>query len=180
MRQFWIGLLIALIILPALAADAPQHVDWRTVDGGGGVSTGSGYRVSGTVGQPDAGVLIGGGYQVNGGFWLPAHTEPTTVIVLAYFQVQRIGTAAILRWGTTAEQNTDHFRVERAPALDGPQVAIGQVASLGSAGGDYRFEDAATPPVAFYWLVERSADGREVVYGPAILGPLVFLPLIQH
>ena len=67
MRKSWIGLLIALIALPALAADAPQRIEWRTVDGGGGVSVGMGYQISGTAGQPDAGVLIGNGYQVRGG-----------------------------------------------------------------------------------------------------------------
>lgn len=179
-RLSFFGFLIALIILPALAADAPMRVEWHTVDGGGGVSAGGGYQVSGTIGQPDAGRLIGGGFQVNGGFWLPAAEEPTTAIVLAYLRVDRAGMAAIVRWGTLAEQNTDRFRVERSATREGPREAIGEVASKGSTGADYQLDDPAAPPVAFYWLVERDADGRETVYGPAIIGPSVYLPLVRR
>lgn len=181
MQKSWLfGFLAVLLTLPALAADAPQHVDWHTIDGGGGVSVGMGYQISGTIGQPDAGVLIGNGYQVRGGFWLPARAEPTTAIVLTYLHIDRIGTAAIMRWGTIAEQNTDHFRIERSATHDGPRAAIGEVASLGSAGGDYQIADGAAPPTAFYWLVECAPDGREAIFGPAILGPSVYLPLVAR
>jgi hypothetical protein len=45
-------------------------IDWFTVDGGGGTSTGGVYAVSGTIGQPDAGaVMTGGPYSLSGGFW---------------------------------------------------------------------------------------------------------------
>ncbi len=45
-------------------------IDWSTIDGGGGTSTGGVYSVSGTIGQPDAGtVMTGGNYSVSGGFW---------------------------------------------------------------------------------------------------------------
>ena len=45
-------------------------IDWSTIDGGGGTSTGGVYSVSGTIGQPDAsGAMIGGQYSLTGGFW---------------------------------------------------------------------------------------------------------------
>src|SRR5262249_49561063 len=45
-------------------------IDWFTIDGGGGTSTGGVFAVSGTVGQPDAGVAMSGGnFSVTGGFW---------------------------------------------------------------------------------------------------------------
>jgi len=44
-------------------------IDWSTIDGGGGTSTGSVYEVSGTIGQPDAGTMSGGNYTLQGGFW---------------------------------------------------------------------------------------------------------------
>lgn len=44
-------------------------ITWWTVDGGGGTSAGGGYILSGTIGQPDAGVMSGGGYTLSGGFW---------------------------------------------------------------------------------------------------------------
>ena len=64
-----LGLLAFLAI--ALSVSAQNYsVDWYTVAGGGGTSTGGTYQVSGTIGQPDAGnAMIGGTYSLTGGFW---------------------------------------------------------------------------------------------------------------
>ena len=65
--------LFALYLLTfalASAAFAQSYaIDWSTIDGGGGTSTGGVYSVSGTIGQPDAGKMSGGNYSVDGGFW---------------------------------------------------------------------------------------------------------------
>ena len=54
----------------ALSARAQSYsIDWYTIDGGGGTSTGGVYTVSGTIGQPDAGHMSGGNYTIDGGFW---------------------------------------------------------------------------------------------------------------
>ena len=46
------------------------ELSWYTIDGGGATfSTGGSYSLGGTIGQADAGVLSGGSYQLNGGFW---------------------------------------------------------------------------------------------------------------
>ncbi|MGC9334240.1 MAG: hypothetical protein ACP5JJ_08845 [Anaerolineae bacterium] len=43
---------------------------WWTVDGGGHTySTGGGYELASTIGQSDAGLLTGGDYMLQGGFW---------------------------------------------------------------------------------------------------------------
>ena len=56
--------------LSAAAARAQSYaVDWFTIDGGGGSSSGGVYALSGTIGQPDAGTLSGGTYTLEGGFW---------------------------------------------------------------------------------------------------------------
>ena len=60
------GLLTSAFCLPAWGQ---YSIDWSTVDGGGGASTGGVYSASGTVGQPDAGKLSGGNYALEGGFW---------------------------------------------------------------------------------------------------------------
>jgi len=44
-------------------------INWFTLDGGGGTSTGGVYAVSGTIGQPDAGRMSGGQFTLDGGFW---------------------------------------------------------------------------------------------------------------
>lgn len=55
-------------MLPAVAQYA---IDWHTIDGGGGTSTGGIYSVSGTIGQPDVNAMpmTGGSYTLQGGFW---------------------------------------------------------------------------------------------------------------
>src|SRR6187401_490919 len=64
-------------------------IDWHTIDGGGGTSTGGVYSVSGTIGQPDAGgPMTNGQYSVTSGFWaLPTAVQtvgaPTLTIVPA-------------------------------------------------------------------------------------------------
>lgn len=64
----------ASVFLVALALAAPAlsqdfAVSWYTVDGGGGRSAGAGFEIAGTIGQPDAGSMVGGDYEVLGGFW---------------------------------------------------------------------------------------------------------------
>lgn len=65
--------LLFIVILGASALHASAQIysiDWHTIDGGGGTSTGGGYSLSGTIGQPDAGgPMTGGNYSLTGGFW---------------------------------------------------------------------------------------------------------------
>ncbi|MBI3852844.1 MAG: hypothetical protein HY298_21525 [Verrucomicrobia bacterium] len=58
------------MLLFASTAYAQYSIDWSTIDGGGGTSTGDVYSVSGNIGQPDAGgPMTNGQYSVTGGFW---------------------------------------------------------------------------------------------------------------
>jgi hypothetical protein len=74
----------AFVCIGALAQYA---IDWHTIDGGGGMSTGGTYVVSGTIGQPDAGpTMTTGQYSVTGGFWaLPTavQTEGAPALMIA-------------------------------------------------------------------------------------------------
>jgi hypothetical protein len=59
-----------LVLSSTSSALAQYSIDWHTIDGGGGTSTGGVYSVSGTIGQPDAGgPMTGGQYSLTGGFW---------------------------------------------------------------------------------------------------------------
>ncbi len=65
-------LVLALPIQNMTCAQSGSGYDltWSTIDGGGMMfSTGGGYSLGGTIGQPDAGVMSGGGYSLAGGFW---------------------------------------------------------------------------------------------------------------
>ncbi len=55
----------------AAGTDDPQSftIPWYTIDGGGGSSEGGQFSVSGTIGQPDTGVMIGGAFEITGGYW---------------------------------------------------------------------------------------------------------------
>jgi hypothetical protein len=65
--------IVLLLIAPAAQAQSGGGYDlsWWTVDGGGGTAhaDSSGYTLSGTAGQPDAGAGEGDSYVLVSGFW---------------------------------------------------------------------------------------------------------------
>jgi hypothetical protein len=60
---------IFLVACATCAFGEDYAVSWFTIDGGGGVSSGGQYIVTGTIGQADAAYSAGGQYEVLGGFW---------------------------------------------------------------------------------------------------------------
>ena len=64
-------IMLAMFMSYAAGAGEPPvlEIPWFTMDGGGGTSTGDEFIVSGTIGQPDAGKMSGGGFEISGGFW---------------------------------------------------------------------------------------------------------------
>jgi hypothetical protein len=67
----WAWPILAMLLLGPSSAQAQTNyaIDWSTIDGGCGTSTGNGFTVSGTIGQHDAGAMSGGNYRLQGGFW---------------------------------------------------------------------------------------------------------------
>ena len=68
------GKALSAILLPLAVAAAVLGDDFdlsrSTIDGGGLVfSTGGDFELSGTMGQPDAGVMSNGSFALTGGFW---------------------------------------------------------------------------------------------------------------
>jgi hypothetical protein len=62
----WLALILStLIYQPSISFAQPYSIDWFTIDGSGGTSTGGVYQVSGSIGQPDAGTVSGGGIRTN-------------------------------------------------------------------------------------------------------------------
>ena len=83
-------LLLLLAAVPTLAqsgggyqvARSGYDLTWSTVDGGGGTfSTGGGFSLGGTAGQPDAGLVEGGTYALAGGFWPGGAALPMGYVV---------------------------------------------------------------------------------------------------
>jgi hypothetical protein len=104
-------------------------IDWTTIDGGGGTSTGGVYSVSGTIGQPDVGTMSGGNYTVQGGFWgIIAAVQTPGAPLLSILRT--ITNTVAVSWpspstGFTLQQNTNGIgtvnwsNVVTAPLDDG-------------------------------------------------------------
>jgi hypothetical protein len=79
-----LSLALALTFAAGLCALAQDYdIDWHTIDCGGEMSsTGGGFELAGTIGQPDASSfdvpMTGGGFELVGGFW-PVASSATTI-----------------------------------------------------------------------------------------------------
>ncbi len=137
--------IIAGTILFPCAIRAQYAVGWFTIDGGGGVSSGAGYSVAGTVGQPDAGTMGGGAFTLVGGFWslfTPAPTTPSLRITL-------IGTNALVSWPNPSPG----FTLEETPTLTGPIIPWSNVSQTPTVvGSDQQVTVPAKTGNRFYRL----------------------------
>ena len=91
-----VGLIALLLFTAALVHAQSYSIDWSTIDGGGGTSTGGVYSVSGTIGQSDAGgPMTGGQYSVTGGFCAlyAVQTPGAPLLTITY-----AGNQAIVSW----------------------------------------------------------------------------------
>jgi hypothetical protein len=119
--------LTGLLWLPVAGHAQSYSIDWFTIDGGGGTSTGGVYAVSGTIGQPDAGsAMSGGNYSLTGGFWsllavqtigapmLSIQFTSTNTALISWpspssgFSLQQNFNVNTTNWVAPAEAITDH------------------------------------------------------------------------
>ena len=93
-KLMWAGALFAGATLSSLAQD--YSIDWYSIDGGGGTSSGGGYTLTGTIGQSDAGKLTGGDFELVGGFMsvVTAIQSPDAPLLT----VTRSGDDVIISW----------------------------------------------------------------------------------
>lgn len=97
-------------ILAAISASAQSFsIDWYTIDGGGGTSTGGVYSLSGTIGQPDAGTQSGGPYTLVGGFWGIAIQTPGA----PYLNISNSASGVVIYW----ERPATDFVLDQTPIL---------------------------------------------------------------
>ena len=71
-----------VILCTCLNSYADYSIEWYTIDGGGGTSSGGPYQLTGTIGQPDADYLAGNQYELLGGFWVGG---PLCIVNLEHF-----------------------------------------------------------------------------------------------
>jgi hypothetical protein len=85
---------LALILFASLLNAAAQYeIIWSTMDSGGGQSSGGAYTLTGTIGQPDAGVSTARGYTLYGGFWNFVELE-----IVPALRIIHAGPNVILAW----------------------------------------------------------------------------------
>lgn len=136
--------LLSALCFPAWAQ---YSIDWHTIDGGGGVSTGGVYSVSGTIGQPEDGAMSGGNYTLTGGFWgmIAAVQTPGAPLLT----VVRSNDVVVVSWPLPAEG----WVLERANAL--PRVSapwLRLAPPYQTNGADLQFTEPATAGNKFYRL----------------------------
>ena len=130
-------LLIALtFVLPSLVAAQQYSIDWYTIAGGGGTSTGGSYSLSGTIGQATAADWSG----ANGRFALTG-----------FWAIQRPGAPALTVNPASAGQitiswapNMPGWILQESPSLTSPawtNAAIGSTnpATVPTTGGQKYF-----------------------------------------
>lgn len=70
MKRFWTIITASILVFAIPSATQGQNtISPFVIAGGGGVSQGGSSKITGTIGQPDAGVLEGGNSRILGGFW---------------------------------------------------------------------------------------------------------------
>jgi hypothetical protein len=118
------------VLLVCNSAFAQYSIDWFTVDGGGGTSSGGVYEITGTIGQPDAGRVTAGNYGIEGGFWsdLEAAPEPPT----PGLTIELVSPSSALVWwpapstGFVLQQNTNLTTTNWVAVTNPPVEANGE------------------------------------------------------
>ena len=126
-------LLAALITAAAFCASQAQNysLGWATL-APGGTSTSSVYSITGSIGQPDASLMSGGQFSVQGGFWgVIAVVQTPGAPTLAMTASK---TNAVISWsasatGYTLQQNSDlnttnWTAVGQAPVGSGSELRV--------------------------------------------------------
>ena len=114
-------------LLLASAASAQNYaIDWYSIDGGGGTSSGGTYTLTGTIGQADAGTLAGGNYTLTGGFMsiVTAIQTPGGPLL----KVTRVGNNVIVSW----PDPSTNFTLQETAALANPSSATVWNPNIGS------------------------------------------------
>ncbi len=114
----WLTLLLPLLSAFSFQLSAfsqTYSIDWFSIAGGGGTSTGSVYSISGTIGQLDAGgTMTGGGYSLAGGFWGLISVLQTAG--LPNLAISHAGSSVIVSWPDTGNYTLQQNANPATPA----------------------------------------------------------------
>lgn len=95
-RSLCLCAVVAGLLAPTMANAQNYSIDWYTIGGGGGTSSGGAYSISGTIGQADTGTMSGGPYSIVGGFWslVAAIQTPSSPTL----NLTQTGNSVVLSW----------------------------------------------------------------------------------
>jgi hypothetical protein len=140
------ALIIVLLLSVAVLNIAAQYaIDWYTLDGGGGQSSGGAYTLQGTIGQPDAGISSGGNYTLHGGFWSAFAVEQTEGAPL--LRIVHSGASVTLAWPNTSTG----YQLQETPSLTAPNWTDVNTAP-GIVGDEKQVSQTLAPGTRFYRL----------------------------
>jgi hypothetical protein len=120
-----LGICCLAFLLAQSAQSQTYNIAWYKIAGGGGTSSNAPYSISGTIGQPDAGVsMSGGGFTVTGGFWSIISVVQTAG--LPNLSISRSGASVLVSWPDTGNytlQQTSSLAVPPGWATTGYTIS---------------------------------------------------------
>lgn len=117
-----------MLLFPAITRAQSYSINWYKVAGGGGTSTGGGYALSGTIGQPDASTpMTGGNYSLTGGFWAFISVQQTVGAPTLY--IRHSGNTVTVYW-----QNVSGWTLHQTSSIN-PSVTWTLNTSWTTSGG---------------------------------------------
>jgi hypothetical protein len=113
----------------AAQSGGPWSIKSATLDGGGASSTGGGWKMTGTIGQPDAATppATGGTWAVAGGFWPGMAAGPAGPRLTIY---PNDAARVVIGWNAGAVGYKLQYSTAMGTWLDYPGVTISRAASL--------------------------------------------------
>jgi hypothetical protein len=122
------GTLLTLLAITISVHAQSYTIDWYKIAGGGGISTGGVYAVSGTIGQHDAGgPMTGGSYSLTGGFWALISVVQTPGAPTLF--ISHSGNAVTVYWqavsGWSLQQNNNLTMPANWTAIGGVTTSNG-------------------------------------------------------
>jgi hypothetical protein len=127
-----IAMTSAALVFPCALHAQNYSIDWHTIGGGGGTSSGTNgtttYSLSGTIGQPATATMTGGNYALTGGFWSIIAAVQTAGSPL--LSITRSGPQAVISWSSPATG----FVLEQSPTLTGASWTISPATLTTNAG----------------------------------------------